>query len=166
MLSATTFCTLAREFSPLGVREGQVKENACTVEEGARIGRLSRMWAGSTSLEKLAVADRRVVAGRAYRASCPQVRSPIHHVTTGGARPLAIVVPGVPSQSPANAAYKRLQRSGVVWLSLFVTAASTEGYELSRCQIRTYETGGHGIRFPPPPVFRPKTKSAVLARNH
>ena len=59
----------------------------------------------------------------------------------------------VPSQSPVNVVYKRLQRSRVVCMSLFVTAASTKGYELSRCHIRTYETGGGGIRFPPPLVL-------------
>ena len=56
----------------------------------------------------------------------------------------------VPSQSPVDAVSKRLQRSRVVLLSLFVTAAPTEGYELSRCQISTYETGEHGFRFPRP----------------
>ncbi len=56
----------------------------------------------------------------------------------------------VPSQSPANAVYERLQRSRAAWLSLFATAASTEGYELNHCHVRTYETGGDGIRFPPP----------------
>ena len=68
----------------------------------------------------------------------------------GGAIPPANVVAGVPSQSPVNAVYKRLQRSRVVPCSLVVTTAPTEGYALSHCQIRTYKTGGHGIRFPPP----------------
>ncbi len=49
-----------------------------------------------------------------------------------------------------NAVYKRLQRSRVVWLSLLLTAAPTGGYELNRYHIRTYGTGGHGIRFPQP----------------
>lgn len=61
------------------------------------------------------------------------------------------LVASVPSQSPLSAVYKRLEGSRVVWLSLFVTAASAEGYELNPCQIRTYETGGDGIRFPPLP---------------
>ena len=70
----------------------------------------------------------------------------------GVATPPACVVAGVPSQSPVNAVYKRLERSRVVWCSLVVTAVPTEGYELSRCHIKTYETGGYGIRFPPPPI--------------
>ena len=76
------------------------------------------------------------------------------HFTTKRLRRTPANASAIPSQSPVNAVFERLQRSRVVLLSLFVTTASTEGYELSCCQISTYETGGHGIRFPPPPLYR------------
>ena len=68
---------------------------------------------------------------------------------------IGVISPGVdfvPGQSPVDAVHKRLERSRLAWLSLFVTPASTEGYELTRCQIRGCETGAGGIRFSGPAV--------------
>ena len=101
----------------------------------------------------LATRAARVVAGSAYQASGPQLRPPNRRVATGRSRGIhAHAVRGVPSQSPVNAVYKRLQRSRVVWKSHVVTAAPAEAYELKRCHYSTYEAGGHGFRFPPPPI--------------
>ena len=72
----------------------------------------------------------------------------------------------VPSQSPVNAVCERLQRSRAVWLGLVVTAASTEGYDLTYCQIKTYETGGDGIRFPPPLYAGNSSRGQRNRRKH
>ena len=41
VLSAATFCTFVREFSPPGLRSGRIEEDTCAVAGGGRTGRFS-----------------------------------------------------------------------------------------------------------------------------
>lgn len=120
----------------------------------------------STAVKEMDFDARRIVPRRA-----PEACRTAHFEASVSAAPTAVVdrrpvgnarVQGVRSQCPVNAVYKRLARSRTAGCSLIVTAASTEGDELNRCQIVSHETGGHGFDSPGFQSSRQEAKSAVL----